>query len=245
MKKLHFVVILSLVFTLALSGCGLIPVISFGVVGSGNLSTETRALKSFDRVVLTGSGDVVLIKGDKEEVKIEADDNILPLITTEVKNGDLVIGIKPNQVVRSYKAMRFEVTYKDISALDLVGSGSIIADAVASASFEANITGSGDIHLTNLQTTSFESNLTGSGEITLSGKTDKLDLSLPGSGNFNGFDLETRECRVSILGSGRVQVNVSENLAASITGSGDIEYKGAPAEVDKHVTGSGSIKARN
>lgn len=245
MKKMHLVVIFSLILTLALSSCGMIPVVSFGVVGSGNLSSETRTLESFDHVVLAGSGDVVFIKGDKEEIKIEADDNILPLITTEVKNGVLIISLKPNQMVRSYKAMRFEVTYKDISALDLVGSGSMAADAVTSGSFKASITGSGDIDLTNLQADSLEAIIAGSGEITLSGKAEKLNISLPGSGNFNGFDFETRESRISIIGSGRVQVNATESLAANITGSGDIEYKGGPSDVEKHVTGSGSIKARN
>jgi len=51
--------------------------------------------------------------------------------------------------------------------------------------------------------------------------------------------LKTKECEVEIYGSGDCDVNVSESLDVRINGSGNVTYKGNPAEVNQKVSGSG------
>ncbi|HNP99370.1 MAG TPA: DUF2807 domain-containing protein, partial [Bacteroidia bacterium] len=62
-----------------------------GIEGSGNVITETRSLTTFNGIDLRNTANVYITQGDVQEVKIEAEDNIVPLILTEVKNDELII----------------------------------------------------------------------------------------------------------------------------------------------------------
>jgi hypothetical protein len=72
---------------------------------------------------------------------------------------------------------------------------------------------------------------------------DVLDLSLSGVGSFNGEDLKVKQAKVRNKGVGSAVVNVSEQLDASISGLGSIEYIGSP-QVTESVKGLGEIKKR-
>lgn len=63
-------------------------------IGSGSMITETRNVSGFDEIVLLGSGDVIVTMTGTESLEIEAEDNIMPLLTTEVRNGRLELGPK-------------------------------------------------------------------------------------------------------------------------------------------------------
>ena len=55
------------------------------------------------------------------------------------------------------------------------------------------------------------------------------------------IDLTGDEAEVN--GSGDVEVYASKSLYARVSGSGDIDYKGNPANVDKKTSGSGDVTA--
>jgi len=65
-----------------------------GERGSGTMATETRDVSGFDEIDLGGSGRVLIAVTGTESLTIEAEDNILPLLTTEVRNGRLELGAK-------------------------------------------------------------------------------------------------------------------------------------------------------
>ena len=52
------------------------------------------------------------------------------------------------------------------------------------------------------------------------------------------------EALTKVYGSGDATVRASEQLDASVTGSGDVHYSGNPPKVRKNVTGSGGIAPR-
>ena len=54
-------------------------------VGSGNVVKETREARDFDSVSLTGIGALIIQQTGEESLTIEADDNILPLLTSETR----------------------------------------------------------------------------------------------------------------------------------------------------------------
>ena len=57
-------------------------------------------------------------------------------------------------------------------------------------------------------------------------------------------DLVGQEVRARLTGTGRIAVNVTESLDASVPGTGSIEYSGNPPQVRKSVDGVGSVSAR-
>src|SRR5262249_23160665 len=66
------------------------------VVGSGRVASEARQVRNFDEVALTGSGTLTVTQTGEESLTIQADDNILPLLTSDVVGRRLTLGTKPN-----------------------------------------------------------------------------------------------------------------------------------------------------
>lgn len=90
--------------------------------------------------------------------------------------------------------------------------------------------------------------LSGSGGISFANgiRTEgDLAVTINGSGNLKGSDLQCRQLAVAIHGSGNVklqQIN-SEACSANIAGSGNINMKGRSNEAQYRISGSGDIKA--
>jgi hypothetical protein len=69
-----------------------------------------------------------------------------------------------------------------------------------------------------------------------------VNIGLSGAGGLEAFGLETINCEIDVSGIGNAQINVRNELTATITGIGGIQYTGSPEKVNKHVTGVGSIR---
>lgn len=213
--------LLFLAFAFA-SGCVRIYGGLTGVRGSGVKASQTRQVDSFGRIDLRGSSDVEIRQGDERVVVVEADDNLLDLITTDVRGETLVISSR--RPYSSRLGVRVQVTTPNLSAVSVSGSGDITIDGLSSPSFEISVQGSGDV--------------------AAAGEVDRLEVRIMGSGDVELFALRAREAKVSIAGSGDAELEVSEALDATIQGSGDIVYRGHPPKVTQRVHGSGDVVPR-
>ena len=63
-----------------------------GVSGSGRVATDKRDVKGFSSVDVSGIFQVEIVSGKDFSVEVQADDNILPLIQTNV-DGDTLKSI--------------------------------------------------------------------------------------------------------------------------------------------------------
>lgn len=191
-----------------------------GVKGSGNARTETRAHEKFDRVAVRGTGEVNIVIGPEHSVTVTADDNLLPIYTSSVVSGELVL--EPSESMQPKTPIRVK----------------IVMPAMRSAS----IAGSGDINVTGLAQKEVEFRIAGSGDVVAAGSVETVSASIKGSGSIRLADLAAKDAAVSIAGSGDTVVNASENLSASISGSGDVRYLGKPKNVQKSISGAGDVR---
>ena len=232
--------------TLALVVGGWISVSNARIVGSGHLATETRNVSGFHAVSLESSGDVVITQGDTEGLTVEAEDNILPLIVTEVDGkGVLHLGLKPHESIQTTRKTTFKLSAKLINSLTIEGSGDVHADSLSlqgNGKFAVSLPGSGNISVGKLTAGSVEASLEGSGDIKLAGDADSQTVSIDGSGKYETADLHTRAAQVNINGSGDAKLSASAELKIEINGSGDVGYYGRP-DVKQSINGSGDVKA--
>jgi hypothetical protein len=84
--------------------------------------------------------------------------------------------------------------------------------------------------------------LSGSGKVQASGSAKEVKATISGSGEVLAANLVTDKCDVRISGSGDVEINVNKELDAHISGSGSVSYRGNPAHVNSHSSGSGSVR---
>jgi hypothetical protein len=220
MKPARFLPFLALIVLLTLA-CGVQAGDMNTVVGSGILNHEERVVQEFTVIEVVGSADVSITIGKQQSLIVEADENILPVIETNVSNKKLIIGAKPLTSISISHPIRVTVVVK---SLDVV-----------------RVSGSGNITIHNLAGKTVKFDLPGSGNLTAAGTADQVIASIGGSGNILCGGLEARSATVKLSGSGNVKVFASDSLDASIGGSGTIQYRGNPAAVNQSVTGSGNI----
>ncbi len=188
--------------------------------GSDNVTSETRNVSGFDEVELRGIGNLSIRQTGTESLTVEAEEDVLPKIRTEVVDNRLIIGSEPNTSIQTSEPINYELTVKDLRAVKLSGSGDVEAQ---------------DINTDKLSTI-----ISGSGAVETSGSADSQEVDISGSGEYRAEDLRSKEAKIDVSGSGSAIVNASETLDAKVSGSGAVEYIGGPT-VEKDVSGAGRV----
>jgi len=213
------------------------------VSGNGNVTTSEKTVSSFTEVEQKGSFDVYVSTGSTYTVKIEAEDNLIPYIETNVNNGKLEINSKKGFWLQPTKSLKVYITAPTFSAIRSYGSGNITSENTIydSSKIELSVSGSADIKAT-VDAPEVHSDVTGSGNADLNGQTRKFDGNVRGSGNINAFNLKAEEAKVEISGSGNANLFASVKLDVTVNGSGDVSYKGSAPQVVSNMHGSGTLK---
>lgn len=213
------------------------------VKGNGNLTSQSKPIGDINGVELHSSFDVILTEGSPSNVKIEAESNLIQYIELHVVNGVLNIESEHNVWLRPKRKIKIYVTSPSFNRIENTGSGNITSQTRLSNDSRINIdvTGSGDLNL-DVDAPEVTASVTGSGGIKLSGETQKFIADVTGSGDIRALNLLAEESNVEVTGSGNADVYSSVKMSASISGSGDIRYKGGGEIVSKSISGSGDLK---
>ncbi|MCB0771643.1 MAG: DUF2807 domain-containing protein [Flavobacteriales bacterium] len=208
--------------------------------GSGAVAEERLQLDPFHGVLLEGSMDVLISKGEAQEVVIEGQSNLIGLVGTNVKNG--VWTISTSKCYSTNEPFRVHITVPMLDRVIVQGSGSVKGvDEFSLGEVELELQGSGDIDMAIVAGV-ITAAIQGSGDIRLRGSTGKLIASVEGSGDIRAGELIAGDVDANVVGSGDIKVRTSGNLDAEIAGSGDVEYIGEPTSIDERITGSGDIE---
>ena len=188
--------------------------------GQGNIVSEARTIAdNFTAINSSIFADILITQGPKEDIRIEAQQNIINQINMDVVNGEL--RITQSRCVSIAEAIEVYITLPEIESIALTGVGKIILQ-------------------NDLDVTSLEIVLSGTGDFILRGVADNLDVEFTGVGDIQAFELITDICNVNISGVGDAELFVNEELNVTITGTGNLYYKGNPA-ISSSITGTGSV----
>jgi hypothetical protein len=227
-------------FIFSLGLASILTACAFGIDGSGKVATATRTVEKFSGVELKNAANVYITQGETQEVKIEAEDNLIGHITTKVKNDELVIDCDEN--INSHEPINIYITVKDLCLLELSGSGNMITkNEISCEHMTLRLGGSGEMKVA-LKSQLLKATLSGSGDMNLTGSTSESDLRINGSGNVNAQQMKSFTSSVTISGSGNTRVDVNNELNVQITGSGNVHYVSEPAKLTTKITGSGEVQ---
>ena len=212
-----------------------------GIPGSGRVIEETRQVSGFTGVELTTFGNLHIEVGEKEELRIEAEDNLIEYFEVSVNGGKLKIESQTGVSLRPTRPVNFYLMVKELDTIVTSGSGDIDAPDLAAERFSLVITGSGDMEVDSLDADRLDVRITGSGSTDIrGGEVEEQRVTLTGSGDYQARHLVSDEAQVRVTGSGGATVKVRDWLEVTILGSGDVHYAGSP-KVTQSVTGSGDI----
>jgi hypothetical protein len=191
------------------------------VKGSGNVTTESRDLSDFNSVEVGGVFEVEITAGQDFAVEVEADDNLLPLIRTNVHNG--VLHIEAADRIKNSNGLKVRISAPNIEQVQASGASRVNLSAVNNEELRVFTSGASKMHL--------------------SGESAKLDLEVSGAGSVDAEELKTANAQVNASGASHVSVFAAEELRADASGASRISYSGEPKNIVRHTSGASSVRA--
>ena len=237
-KFFSVMMILSLLFGMSslFAGCQMIG----GTSGDGNVLKETRQVGSFNSIEISGAFDIVIKQGSAEEVTVETDHNILPIVRTVVEGNTLKIETK--KPVYHTTVLKVYVTVKDLKMIDVSGAVNIKTDGLLTVpELSIDASGASDAKM-DIAVQKLTLDCSGASKIRFTGTAVDVKMDLSGASDIFNYELLAESYDIEISGAGNAQINVSKKIHAEISGAGSVKYKGSPTEIDQSVSGAGSIK---
>ncbi len=219
------------------------PELGGALAGSGVVDTATYNPDEFQAISVDYPGDYIVKQGNSESVTIQAEDNLLPQLVTEVRNGTLHVENSErnwSDRVNPTKPVRITITVVELNRIQFPTAGKMMVEELQTDSLSLSVSGAGDVNMTDLDAGTLDFSLSGAGNINVEGVAESLELSISGFGNFNGGDLQSQTANVHISGAGSATVWAEESLDASISGAGSVDYYGDPS-VNERISGVGSV----
>ena len=219
------------------------------------MKKETRSIEGFDQIQFKDFGQLILTQGDQETLTVEADEELLPELITEVHNGKLILGIENDwfsrlgKVISSVFSSRehkviYTITFVNLKAVSISGQCHLECDSLKTNDLKLNVAGFGNLNFGHLDVNTLKVNISGRCELSASGRADQQEVRISGSGEYQAPDLTSQSLRVVISGQGNATVQVEENLDITISGLGQVNYYGQP-KIHQVISGLGKSKRLN
>jgi hypothetical protein len=212
---------------------------------TGTIITEERRVGDFDSISVQNYVNLILIQDSVNKVVVEAGQNVISGITTQVINNQLFIDntLKCNWL-RSYsKPINVYISVKHLEKIYYLGTGNITSTNTLRSeylnldiwggcgSFDLNLDVNQGLFLLHLGTV----------DITLHGNCNVCSIYQGDYGIFKCKDLTTEYHYITNKGSNDCFVNVSHYFQATINSIGNIYYTGNPDTLIYSAKGEGKL----
>jgi len=209
--------------------------------GNGNVVTEEREVtQDFNEVKGSRGLDVYLTKGNENKIIIEADENLLELIETNISNGKLTITSSKN--IGRAKSKKVHVTFVELSKIEASSGADIIGNSVIkNETLTLDSSSGADLEIEVFAKQLYAETSSGA-DIDVSGKASILNAKASSGSDLNAKKLQVLTCNAKASSGANITVNVKDNLDAKASSGGDVKYYGNPVSVTKKDGSSGSIR---
>jgi hypothetical protein len=212
--------------------------ITLPLITSSQTITETRNPGAFNKITAGGILNVTLTQGDDHLVEIEATDENMDKVETEVKNGTLTLTMKGSG--RNASAT-VNVTTPEIQEINLSGASSLIGqNEIATPTLKIHVSGASKMEL-SVNTESLETRGSGAVNIALSGKADYHKFVLSGASQIRAAELETQTTIANASGASNAKVMATDLLDVRASGTSKITYTQRPNSQVMNLSGMASL----
>ncbi|MFC2115020.1 head GIN domain-containing protein [Bacteroidota bacterium] len=209
------------------------------VFGNGNVVSEERSIGDFERLKVSSGIDVFIKQGTGVSLMLEADENLLDVIKTEVVDNTLKIYTSKN--VRRSRSMKVYLVYEDLNSIRVSSAGDVRGEnTLQTDKLNIDLSSAGDLEL-DLQADEVNCEISSSGDASLTGSTRVLVADLSSAGDLHAYELIAEKCKISCSSAGDARVFASEEFDLRSSSAGSIYYKGDGNIVSVHTSSAGSI----
>lgn len=191
--------------------------------GSGNIISVQKSVPEFTAISISGNIDAELRTGPQKLI-VEADDNLIRYIKTEVSNNKLKISTGPGNLRDAH--LKVYITAPAINRISTSSSAEVFlkdrlkADGkiFLGASSAGEIEGAVDAPMVELDASS-------GSEMRVSGRTRELNVDASSGADVEAFELLSETTEVSASSGSEVKVHASVALKASASSGAGIKYR--------------------
>ncbi len=197
------------------------------IEGSGNMITRTVNVQPFDRVDVKGVFSVKLAQGNKEEVRIEADDNLQDYFEVKNEGSKLTVSMKKDMNYNSKKGIKIYISFKKIKSMGLKTVGDVSSEG--SLSFDNLDIDNKSVGSVDLKLTAQSINLDNKsvGDVVLNGKANSAVIKNKSVGSLNAADFVVQTMDIDNNGIGSAEVNAEKEIKVRDSFLGKVTNKGA------------------
>ncbi len=229
---------IAVLMALFLSSCAFDMNFGEGKRGNGEIAKENREVyEEFTEVSASEGLDVYVTQGDNFTIEVEADENIINLIGTDIKNGKLRIHAIEN-IGRATK--RIHVTLPEVTGLYASSGADLLTQNVIRANKISLDASSGAGIKVALVADEVEADTSSGADIKIEGEAILFYADASSGSDIKAKDFKVRTCHADASSGADISVNVSETLIADASSGADISYDGNP-DVQKKKSYSGSV----
>ncbi len=214
-----------------------------GYERGGPRKTETRTVGAFTELEVSSAIQVIFTQGSAQPLTLEADEDMINNIRTEVHGNTLEIKLRSGEY--SYRNTgRIIVTLSApvLEAVSLTGASEFnTTNTIKASHFEIDVTGASVVKAAlDVQDLKLES--TGASTLKLSGKADKCKFSFTGASMVRAYDLAAHEVYVKASGASVAEIFADKELEVSATGASVVRYKGDASMRNMSATGASTCR---
>ena len=206
------------------------------------MASEEREVSGFTAVDLGTVGTVFIELGERDSLRIEAEDNFMQYIETEVRDGVLHLETRAGVNILPTQPLFYYLTVEELDGIIVSGLGNVEAPEINTGRFSVSITGGGNIDMEKLEGDQLEVDISGLGDLNIDdGAVGEQSITISGGGNYKADEMASDKAQVDISGLGSATLWATDQLTVDISGGGSVRYVGNPS-VDQNVSGLGRVE---
>ncbi len=186
---------------------------------------ETRTVSGFTGIDASSAFDITVTKGNTESLIIEADDNVMPYVRSEVKQGVLHLYLDNGQKIKNMKTLKASIVMKNLDKVSLSGACKL---------------SSNDLFTSD----GFTSNCSGASKLNLNLNASQLTVKTSGACNIDLKADVTNDAKFDMSGSSKMQLDLkATNVRVNSSGASTVDLNGAAKSINVNTSGTSNIKA--
>jgi hypothetical protein len=208
--------------------------------GNGEVVEENREISGFNSISASAGLNVYLTQSDDEHVVVEADENLMEYIITDVRGHELKCEVEGN--IRRSTKLNIYVSYKTLNNISVSSGADINTENILhSNNLSINVSSGADADL-EIEAVSVNCQVSSGADVKLKGKCDHINANSSSGADIKANGLFCKSAQAIASSAGDIRLSVSESINANASSGGDIVFHGSPKTINIDESSGGDVK---
>lgn len=210
---------------------------------------QNRSVDEFHGISVSSGIDLYLTQKNVQEVRVEADEDVMDKIITKVEGGILKIYMKENSwswfnLGWSHSTRKVYVSFKTLDKLEASAGSDVVSQSVLNLNnLDLDVSSGSDVKL-ELNADRVNAVSSSGSDIKLKGKANSIQANASSAGDIDASAFQAKKCNAIASSGSDIRVYATEQLDANASSGADIGYMGNPAMKNINESSGGDVHSK-